>query len=272
MLSINRVGDAADAICCLPPGATLNDITKKFKWLYGSVESFDTWMQEFFQIVQGNGERVQTFVLHLEWALKVIKQQHPHAMTKEEGVKHLKDQLFHGLKPNIHNGLCYMYDKPDSQYSWLVIAARKVETETPGSDVPEVRAKSAVVGTDLEPEVASCDPPYEAITQQITYLMSAITNQNLSKNNECNGSKQNNGNGIFSDTDSSTKFQRPKRDRKGMKCWRCRDTVHSWRECSPPRQSNILPFRPANQNLNHQWGRKPKPPILSQSRPGRNQH
>ena len=32
------VGDAADVICCLPPGMTLDDITEKFQWLYGSVE------------------------------------------------------------------------------------------------------------------------------------------------------------------------------------------------------------------------------------------
>ena len=81
----------ADAICCLPHGATLDDIIKKFKWLYGSVESFNTLMQKFYWIIQGKSERVQTFVLCLEWALKVIKQQHPHAMTAEEGVNHLKD-------------------------------------------------------------------------------------------------------------------------------------------------------------------------------------
>ena len=108
--AINKssLGDGADAICCLLPGATLDDIIEKFKWLYGSVESFDTLMQGFYQIVKGKSERVQTFVLHLEWALKVIKQQHPHAMTGEEDVKHLKDQLIHGLKPNICNALHYM--------------------------------------------------------------------------------------------------------------------------------------------------------------------
>ena len=42
------VGDAADAMCSLPPGATLDDILEKFKWLYGSVESSDTLMQEFY--------------------------------------------------------------------------------------------------------------------------------------------------------------------------------------------------------------------------------
>ena len=125
--AINKscIGDTADDICCLPLGATLDDIIDKFKWLYGSAESFDTLMQEIYRIVQGKNEEVQMFVLHLERGLKAIKQQHPYAMTKEEGVRHLKDHLFHGLKPNLCNALCYMYDKPDSQYSQLVMALRK---------------------------------------------------------------------------------------------------------------------------------------------------
>ena len=49
-------------------------------------------------------------------------------MTKEEGHRHLKDHLFHGLNPNLHNALHYLYDKPDSQYSQLVMALRKAET------------------------------------------------------------------------------------------------------------------------------------------------
>ena len=46
------VGDAADAMCCLPPGATLDNILEKFKWLYGSVESSDTLMQEFYELLK----------------------------------------------------------------------------------------------------------------------------------------------------------------------------------------------------------------------------
>ena len=41
-----------------------------------------------------------------------------------------------------------MYDILDSQYSQLVMALRKAETETPRSSVTEARAKSAVVGMD----------------------------------------------------------------------------------------------------------------------------
>ena len=94
--------------------------------------------------------------------------------------------------------------------SWC--GCKKAETETPSSNVSEARAKSTIVGTDLQVKVASSDPPYEALTQQIAYLMSAITNQNSSKNNECNGSKQSNGSG---------KSQQPSfRDQKGIeKTW-----------------------------------------------------
>ena len=54
--------------------------------------------------------------------------------------------------------------------------------------------------------------------------------------------------------------------------WGCRCNRHGWRECSTPRQGNDLPFKLANQNLNDQWGRKHRPPVLSQSQPGRSQH
>ena len=231
-------------------GATLDDIFEKFKWLYVSVESFDTLMQEFYRIMQGKSEKVQTFVLHLERALKAIKQQHPYAMTEEDGHRHLKDHLFHGLKPNLCDALQYLYDKPDSQYSQLVMASRKAETETLRSSVSEVRAKSTVVETDTDSQAkgASSEPSYEAITQQIAYLMSAVTNQtnqNLNKNGECMGSKFN-GNGMY----PSTTFQGPKRDKKTMTCCQFGGSGHSWRECSMPRQGNNLPFRPHNPNKN----------------------
>ena len=52
------VGDAVDAMCYLELGATLDDILEKFKWLYGSIESSDTLMQEFYCIAQGKSEKI----------------------------------------------------------------------------------------------------------------------------------------------------------------------------------------------------------------------
>ena len=48
-----------------------------------------------------------------------------------------------------------MYDKPDSQYSQLVMAARKAETKTLEGSAPEARAKSAVVELEAQPKMAS---------------------------------------------------------------------------------------------------------------------
>ena len=194
--------------------------------------------------MQGKSEKIQTFVLLLERALKTIIQQHPYAMTEEDGHRHLKDHLFHGIKPNLCNSLQYMYDKPDSQYSQLVMVLRKAETETLGSSVSEVCVKSTVVGTDtnLQAKGPSSEPSYEAITQQIPCLMSAVTNQtnpNLNKNGGHMGLKSN-GNGKY----ISTIFQRPKSDKKNMTCWGCGGSGHSWRECATPRQGNNLYFRP----------------------------
>ena len=94
------------------------------------------------------------------------------------------------------------------------MASRKAKTETLGSSVSEVRAKSAVVGADSDSmeTKASSEPSYEVIMQQIAYLMSTVANQtnpNQTKTSGCPGFKPN-GNGKY----SSSTFQRPKHDRK----------------------------------------------------------
>ena len=116
------------------------------------------------------------------------------------------------------------------------MAARKAETETPGSDVPEARAKSAVVEIVSKSKVASSDPSYEAITQQIAYLMLAITNQNTNNNSV----GHNNGNGKI----PNTRTQRPEQDTKDRIFGVCGGIGHRWRECATHRQSNHLPFKP----------------------------
>ena len=135
-------------------------------------------------------------------------------MTEEEGHRHLKDCLFHEIKPNLRNGLCYLYDKPNSQYSQLVMALRKAETETLGSSVSKGRAKSAIVraNIDLAGTKASSEPSYEAITQQIAYLMSAVANQTnlyLTKSGGYPGFKHN---GVSKYSPNT--FQRPKCDKR----------------------------------------------------------
>ena len=76
------------------------------------------------------------------------------------------------------------------------MASRKAKTETPGSSVSEGRAKSAIVetDTDLAEAKSNSEPSYEAITQQIAYLISAVVNQvkpESTKPSGCLGFKSN---------------------------------------------------------------------------------
>ena len=86
--------------------------------------------------------------------------------------------------------------------------------------------------------------------QEVNHPNRNTTQLVLPKSNGRNDSKSSNGNGKY----SYTKFQKPKRDRKDMKCWGCGGSGHSWRECSTPRQGYNLPFQPKNQNQNQNDG------------------
>ena len=115
----------------------------------------------------------------------------------------------------------------------------------------EARAKSAVVGIDSKSKGASSDPSYEAITQQIAYLMSAITNQN--KNNISVG--HNNGNGKI-----------PNMKVKGLRKIEKIGFVGDV-EVLDMGGGNVEHLDQAIISLLNQ-----KPPALSQHQPGRSQH
>ena len=101
------------------------------------------------------------------------------------------------------------------------MASRKVEMETFESSVSEGRAKSAIAGinTGLAKSKASSEPSYEAITQQIAYLMTAVANQVMPELTKHLGFKPNETNKYSSNTS-----QRPKHDQKNMTCWGCGQT------------------------------------------------
>ena len=103
------------------------------------------------------------------------------------------------------------------------MASIEAETETLGSSVSEGRDKSAIVGanTYLAEAKVSSELCYEAITQQIAYLMSALPNQanpDQAKTSGHPGFKLN-GNSKY----SPNTFQRPTYDKKNMTCWGCEE-------------------------------------------------
>ena len=65
------------------------------------VASFDVLIQNFYNVVQGNNEKVPSFAARLEGTLNQIKLQCPGRMTDLEVQQHLKDCLFHSLEAHM---------------------------------------------------------------------------------------------------------------------------------------------------------------------------
>ena len=113
----------------MQPTASINHIMQEPSVIFGMVAFFDTLMQNFYKVIQSNNEKVPTFATSLEGTLYQIQLQCPRRMMAMEAQQHLKDRLFHGVCKHIHDSVQYWYSAPDTSYSQLMAATRKVESE-----------------------------------------------------------------------------------------------------------------------------------------------
>ena len=123
-------------------------------------------MQNIYIVTQGNHEKVPSFARRLEGILNQVRLQCPMRVTDLEVQQHLKDCLFHRVCKHIGDSIRYLYSKPGTTYSQLMVATRKAESENEEAN-DKVRAKAAMT-TD----------PREGTTEmghQIAKLMAALT-------------------------------------------------------------------------------------------------
>ena len=82
------------------------------------------------------------FATRLEGTLNQIRLKCPGRIADLEVACHLKDQLFHGVCKHIRDSIRYLHSNPETTYSQLMVAARKVESVM--EDAKEkVRARSS---------------------------------------------------------------------------------------------------------------------------------
>ena len=70
-------GAAADTVCNMGPGASLDNIIKKFSIIYGNVKSIDLLMRDFYRADQGKDETVTSFATQIEGLLSQIRDKFP---------------------------------------------------------------------------------------------------------------------------------------------------------------------------------------------------
>ena len=117
-------GPVADMACYMGPTAGFSKILEKLSVIFGTVASFDVLMQNFYKILQGK-EKVPSFMTKLEGTLNQIRIQSPGKIVNREVPGHLKDRLFHGVKKHVRDSMRYLYSKPQTTYSELVVTAKE---------------------------------------------------------------------------------------------------------------------------------------------------
>ena len=124
------------------PTATISKILQKLTVIFGTVALFDVLMLTFYKITQGNHKKVPSFATRLEGTLNQIRLKCPSRIADCRVACHLKDRLFHRLHKYIRDSIRYLHSNPETTYSQLMVAARKVESEMEDAQ-EKVRARSS---------------------------------------------------------------------------------------------------------------------------------
>ena len=122
-------GPTLEGVRSLGEDASVADILNYLKGLFQGAAPFDTLLQNFFQLKQGESERVAKFAVRLESHLATLKWQYPEGLAPGYESKLKRDRLFYGLHKNIRDSIRTAYQNSAVPYADLLRAAREIEEE-----------------------------------------------------------------------------------------------------------------------------------------------
>ena len=140
-----------------PLGAILEAMDKQF----GKCSTTDRLQQEFFQLQQEKGERIQHFASHLEKPFRKVQEAFPDRYKEEQ----LKEQLFHGVNQQTRDSMRFLYTKVTTTYESLLAAIKEAEIEWMESK-GQFRMKSATV-IDQSHEIEELKQKLEKLTATV---------------------------------------------------------------------------------------------------------
>ena len=91
----------------------------------GKRATSDKLQQEFYQLQQEKGERIQHFAGRLEKSFKKLQEVFHNCYQQNQ----LRERLFHGVNQQTCNSMRYLYDKESTTYDVLLTAIKDAETE-----------------------------------------------------------------------------------------------------------------------------------------------
>ena len=233
-----------------PLWVILEAIDKRF----GKKSMVDHLQQEFFQLQQDKGKRIQHFMSRLERAFKKLQEVFPQRYGQEQ----LKEWLFHGVNQQTRDSMQFLYMKDTTTYNTLLAAIKEAEIEWLESK-NQIRMRSATV--------VNCEDEIDEIWKKLDQLVVTMKSNNF-KGMKTKKERRDSPSG--SKTNSPRKKEDPRRNLKGptttlagpfkpehsnFQCHKCGGWGHGWKECatkgnidwarihgeSEPKENEIVP-------------------------------
>ena len=104
------VGKAKSIILHLGPLYTVEEVISVLTQEYEGVASSDSIFKDFYQLKQEQNEKIQVFSIRLRDALTRLSLRFPDRAPKEDHDKILKDHFIYGIRSNLQNSICHLYD------------------------------------------------------------------------------------------------------------------------------------------------------------------
>ena len=212
-----------------PLGAILEAMDKRF----GKRSMTDHLQQEFFQLQQEKGERIQHFTSHLEKSFRKLQEAFPDRYKEEQ----LKERLFHGVNQQTRDSMRFLYTKETTTYDSLLVAIKEAEIEWMESK-GQFRMKSATV-IDRCQEIEELKQKLEKLTATVQSNSFKEAHPKKDKKEDCSRTGSPKTKSPRKDdprnmskgpaTTSSGPF---KLNQKPFQCHKCQGWGHRWWECA----------------------------------------
>ena len=101
---------AASIIRNLGVGAPIDKIVSSLKLAYGVIFSFDELMREFLNVFQLTTESVTDYVVRLEKAFALLRDNYSKELSMADKTQHLRERFYQGLRQEIHQRLTPSYE------------------------------------------------------------------------------------------------------------------------------------------------------------------
>ena len=224
-------GEASELVGFVGFSAPLSVILEAIDKRFGKRSTADRLQQEFFQLQQEKGERIQHFASHLERAFQKLQE----AFPQRYGGEQLKERLFHGVNQQTRDSMRFLYTKETTTYDTLLAAIKEAEIEWL-ENKGQIRIKAAMV-VDRKDEI-------EELRRKLDQLSATVKSTNFKG---ARSKRELKGSPVSSKPSSPKKKEDPRRGLKGpattsagpfkpgesnFQCHKCGGWGHGWRECA----------------------------------------